>query len=387
MSSVAPDETMTQRRNFPVEQRPYEDAPDNALMYQIDPVQRDTDTQDAPAQGPSMDAIREDNTLFNHHNAVMTAVRAFGRGEAHSYMVDRIGDWGIQQIERRDNMMEEGELPYLPQMRTYFNYHHMGDRPFRYWENEDNDITDYHPFHTPALDMIRDGTQMIDDSVEEFRQVLQTNGIPEEALDEFDQDRGGASYEHQDEVSQGNTDYLYWHRETDRRPTEHPDTNFMMNELYDQDRIDITDEHDFDNPTPEGFTPTEDEEGLHTTLFDPNETIEGFMTDRMRMMEYGAMLEDIHAEMMEAREEVLRAFGINVAQEENEPLVVEPQVEDEENVNPDISIIDMGASRITEEELLEQGSSRPDLIVLPRSRMGRPPKYAGTKRMTRITKS
>ena len=301
-SSNLPDQNLTQRRAF-TEERPYEGAPDKALPYHIDPISRDTDAGGSTKANTSLlDGSVENPELVTENPSYIRYMNALGESETHSRMLEGMGDWGREEIQSRDTMMEDGDLPYIPHHRTYFAYNGPDEYNLNYWENE-NDITQtYNPFHTPALGMIEDLMSFHQEHIQEFNDWRQTN-LSGEINGHFD-DQFEEVVMYGEENSRSDGTYMYWRPEHGQRTVQnHPANEELIQELIEQERL----EEDEDGE----IGPAEDEEATYEAIFgDETQDLYGWATNRNLMDTYQGELEEIHSEMRNAREEFFKTFGL-----------------------------------------------------------------------------
>ncbi len=346
-SGNAPDDP-GQRRPIQPEERPYEQAQDNALPYHRDQTQPDTDTRTRRlAVGQhSVDEVNGDYEVMTDHPAFENLLDAMSDIMAHDRLYDNMEEWGRQQIEGRDTGMEEGDVPFTPFHRAYFSYQQGNgyNQNIRYWESDNNITGPYIPYYSVNHAGVAEGFNEFHGSSADTREQMEELGFDEEVIDSLYDRAEERSYDVADGMTYNSMDYLYWRHENGREPTEHPDTEFMLRELLDQERLVEDEDADFDAPTALDFSPGEDEGELHRQIFTPtqDELLYGYTTNLAEMERYGEEQEALVETFNTAREEFHQVFGIPVGErEENEPEAFEPEEEEAENVSPEDDIIQL----------------------------------------------
>lgn len=296
---------------------------------------------------------------------------SYGALMTHQQQLADLDGWARNNIEERDGEMEDGNIRFTPFNRMYFRYDDGTETGanLRYWENEDNSLRGVGN---------RRFTNNLDDHDEQANEMRELMNIVYSHLDELGgmdvlnelDDRADDMYMM---MNQGMDGYAFFEPENHRRPTEHPDYNFMMNELFDQGRIDEVEDGGFDINDRNSLRDGEDEEGLIDNIFsaDFEDAIFGYNTSPELMTEHLNRGEEIMTDAIQNFRILLRRFNLpepeglpeeNVAEvnqgepvdvEENMPtsrtgeedLIFDPGVEDEEPEGADIINLESGTTQ------------------------------------------
>ena len=212
---------------------------------------------------------------------------------------DDTHEWERDQIERSREEMESGDRPSMSGLDlNFFHFHHDDNhRNTRYnfhtWDNDDHTNGDMPPYMRRIYDeTYQDLSNNTDHHTDSW--LEQTRGETDEWSEYLTEAIDERVWE--SEVNGGGN--AYWREDNGRHPTNHPNFDFMRDELVEQDQL--LEQDDGEERPPTEQEQDDGEGGAYERVYGDNpESVYGYRTSERIMNEY---LEEIR----EARQEVIR---------------------------------------------------------------------------------
>lgn len=275
--------------------------------------------------------------------------------------IDNLGDWENQQIETSREEMENGDRPSMSGFDLdYFHYTHP-DGTTRFvahtWENNDMVAGNLPPYMRRQENEMNDLFENDDINHNEWLTQL---GLPEDhpLIEQLDEDISENSYEN-DRYDGG---WGYWRPDT--RPIEaHPNFEFMLGELREQDRI-----MEDDDGEPRAMTEEEEEEfggdEYERVFGEERGNVSGYRTSAEDMESFKREIEENIEDAIGYRNEWLSQFQVAGAVEENQaPLVDYEQMEQQERTGEE-DLVALPTRRVI--NIVRDDRSEGDIITLGR---------------------
>lgn len=157
---------------------------------------------------------------------------------------ENINEWAEAERELEEEEMDQGDRPMESIYSNFYTYQRADgtDLNLRYWEarTEDNSVplTDYAVM--PAS-MRRNHTRidMVNDSYDDDHSDLQALGFTDDQMEYIRE----AIHEEALDRERIDGGFAYWESDNQRRPLDHPDAEFMLNELNENGALGDYDEN------------------------------------------------------------------------------------------------------------------------------------------------
>ena len=211
-----------------------------------------------------------------------------------------MADFQEQNTETDNELMENGDIPAVNLFFKYYNFNHGGeDFPIHHWQ-EGTEIDDHaHPRARELHEMI--GQEL--NTYTPINAFLTQIGISEDRHDDIEMDIMDRGINENERMDGG---YAYY-TEDERGTDAHPNYQFFMDELVEQDRI--GERLDEDGAT-EYYADIEENFNHETELLDEIQGFDnfatGYQTTENQMLEFRDDIRNQIAEIMQYRQDVIQ---------------------------------------------------------------------------------